>query len=172
MNPIPDFDVIVIAGAPGSGKTTVGQHLRAAQGWPLIELGRLRQFHLDPAWTLASAAEEQMAFENLLALLRNYRRHGYRNVLVNDLEDFRVQHIPTALEGYRYVIISLVVDDEELARRVLDPARDSGFRDVQTAIAWNQRLRHRPLLPNEHRLDSSHQQPQETVESVLGVLSR
>lgn len=168
----PDFDVIVIAGAPGICKSTVSKLLWGAQGWPLIELGALRVFHLDRMWTRASAREEQMSFENLLALLANYKRYGYRNVLVNDLEEFRVREIPTVLAGYRYMIVSLIVDEDEHTRRVLDPTRDSGYRNVEAALAWNRAHRDRSLLPNEHCLNSIYQQPGATADAVLGILSR
>lgn len=79
---ISSFDLIVIAGAPGSGKSTVCRLLLQPElDGPLIELGRLREFRLNRAWTNASSLEEEMAFENLVGIVRNYFRNGYKNVL-------------------------------------------------------------------------------------------
>ncbi len=164
-------DFILFAGAPGTGKSTVCRRLRERYGWPLVELAWLRGFHLDPGWANASEREEQMAFENLVAILCNYRRYGYHNVLVNDLEDFRVQQFPSLFADTDFVIISLVVErDEEHVRRLLDPQRDSGFRDVDWARTWNRELRTRPLVDNEHRLETADWSIDETVDAVERII--
>ncbi len=63
-------DLIVIAGAPGSGKTTVGEQLHAKLGSVLLNFGRLREPHLDPDWSNASDVEEEMAFKSNEGLLK------------------------------------------------------------------------------------------------------
>jgi len=164
--------VIVVAGAPGSGKSTVCGILKGRMGWPLLELGRFREPHLDYGWTNASAAEEGMAFDTLCYAVRNYLRHGYRTVLVTDLTPERVQDIPLAFANCTYIIVSLVLsDDAELTRRVLDPNRDSGFRWVTATLEWNRALRESALLPNESRVDSTSQRPEETADAVLACIA-
>ncbi len=168
---MPDF--IVIAGAPGSGKTTVSESLHQQFDSVLIDFGALRVFHLDPAWAKANAQEEQMAFENLLYILQNYARHGYQQVLINDLRDHRVQQLPTVLHGYDLRIITLVVtQDAVLADRVRNPQRDSGFRDVAAALAWNRAVLARPTVPNETKLDNTNLSPEETVAQILALLEQ
>ena len=123
-------DLLVVAGAPGSGKTTIARLLHAELGGARVDFGYLREFHLDNEWSNASPREEGMAFENLLYVVRNYFRHGYAPVIVTDLLDFRVQEIPVHFRHDNFVIATLVVhDDAELKRRVLIPERDSGYRD-------------------------------------------
>jgi len=164
--------VIVVAGAPGSGKSTVCEMLRERMGWPLLELGRFREPHLDRHWTNANATEERMAFDTLVYAVRNYLRHDYRTVLVTDLTDARVQDVPQVFADCVYAIVSLVLsDDAELTRRVLDSERDSGFRWVTATLAWNRALHARPLLPHEHRIDSTGQRPEETASAVLAVVT-
>lgn len=165
-------DVIVVAGAPGSGKTTVCHLLKERHGWPLLDFGvMLRQPHLDRTWSNMSEVEEDMAFESLVFIVRNYVRHGYTHVLVTDLEERRVQQMPDVLAGLDYRIVGLVLaDDEEHTRRVLEPTRDSGFRWVIAALAWNHAMRDRPLLPHEHRLDSTEQTPEETANAVFTLI--
>lgn len=167
--PGPDF--IVMAGAPGSGKSTISELLHAQFGSCLIDFGSLRQFHLNRAWSNASPLEEQMAFDNLVAILKNYARHGYKQVIVNDLRDHRVQQIPAVLAGYTFVIITLVISDDEVMRaRVLNPERDSGFRDDEAALAWNRTLLDRPAVANEHKLDTTQLSVAQTVEAVLYLI--
>jgi predicted kinase len=161
-------DLIVIAGAPGSGKTTIAKLLHARLDSVYVELGWLREFHLDPAWLRASPREEQMAFENLLFIVRNYFRYGYKNVIVSDLEDFRVRQIPAHFAQDAYVIATLVVHDEtELKRRVLSPDRDSGYRDYEKALAWNRAVIERPAARNEYKINNTEPTPAPALEQIV-----
>jgi dephospho-CoA kinase len=164
--------IIVVAGAPGSGKTTITKLLHQHFQSVMIEIGWLRQFHLDPAWLKASPHEEAMSFENLMFIIKNYLKYGYDYILVNDLEDHRIQQIPTLFEADQFFIISLVIaDDEVLKRRVLDPGRDSGYRDYSTAIASNQALMDRPLLPNEYKFDNTSLDPEEASQQIIHLIA-
>jgi len=80
-------DLIIFTGAPGSGKTTVSELLQKDLDSPLIDFGNLRIFHLDREWKKANDREELMSFENLVFILKNYIRNGYKNVIINDLKD-------------------------------------------------------------------------------------
>jgi chloramphenicol 3-O-phosphotransferase len=165
--------IIVIAGAPGSGKTTVTQLLHEHYQSVMIDFGWLRQFHLDRMWTRASKAEEAMAFENLTFILRNYLKHGYSHILLNDLEDQRVQQIPSLFEPRDFMIVTLTVNDEtEHKQRVLNPERDSGYRDYQTAIAWNKAIQQRPLLVNEYRINNTRQTAEDACRQIIDLVGR
>lgn len=168
MKEMPSLDLIVIAGAPGSGKTTVSDLLYAALKSPYIDFGDVRNFHLDRQWSNQSPEEEQMSFENLIYILKNYIRYGYRNVILNDLQDFRVRQIPELFAGHKYLIATLVVaSDEELAARIRN--RTSGFTNVERAVVWNRELQQRPLLKGEHRIDNSDGEPKQTAEVILQI---
>ncbi|MCB0187322.1 MAG: GNAT family N-acetyltransferase [Caldilineaceae bacterium] len=169
--PGPDF--IVLAGAPGAGKSTISEILHEKFGSCLIDFGSLRQFHLNRTWSNANPLEEQMAFDNLVAILKNYARHGYHHVIVNDLRDHRVQQIPEVLADYNVVIITLVISDDEVLRaRVLNPQRDSGFRDADAALAWNRALLARPPVAHEYKLDTTALSVAQTVDAVLELLQQ
>jgi len=47
-------NLVVIGGAPGSGKTTITKRLHQHFQSVMIAIGWLRQYHLDPAWLKAS----------------------------------------------------------------------------------------------------------------------
>jgi hypothetical protein len=163
------FNLLVIAGAPGSGKTTVAELLYAALASPYIDFGDIREFHLAQDWKTASPREEQMSFENLIYILRNYFRYGYENVIVTDLQDFRVQQIPELFGGHNYLIATLIVkDDDELAARIQN--RDDGFRDIGRALAWNKQIQERPLVVGEHRIDNTHNEPKRTADMILQIV--
>jgi adenylate kinase len=159
-------DLIVIAGAPGSGKTTVGELLHARLQSVYIDFGDLRVWHLDREWKKASQDEEAMSFENLIFVVNNYVRHEYKNVIVTDLKDEKVQQIPGVFQNLDFVIFSLFVEtDEEISRRVA--VRNSGFKNVNAAVAWNRALINRACVANEYKIDNTHNDPQKTLDVIL-----
>jgi hypothetical protein len=165
------LDYIFIAGSPGSGKTTISKLLRKKLGGtPLIDFGDIRVFHLNDDWSNASEEEEQMSFENLLCILQNYKSHGYHNVIINDLTDERVQQLPNVFAGSRFKIFTLTIEDIVLRKRVLDPARDSGFRDVEAASKWNKKIRGRESVQNECKIDNSYDDPAKTADVVFSKI--
>src|SRR6476646_8481696 len=66
------MDLIVIAGSPGAGKSTLGLALARSLGAPFLEFSVLRQPQLDPPWSNASPVEHEMAWESLQCVVRNY----------------------------------------------------------------------------------------------------
>ena len=44
-------DIFFIYGTPGSGKTTISNLLKSKLNSPLIDLGWIREFHLDEKWS-------------------------------------------------------------------------------------------------------------------------
>lgn len=164
-------NLIIIGGAPGSGKTVVSKLLSKKLNSPFIDFGDVRNFHLDPKWKKANKKEEKMSFKNLIFMLNNYIKNNYKNVIVTDLEDFRVREIPKHFSKNKYVIISLVIaDDDELKRRVLDESRDSGFRNVKAALSWNRKLLGRKTVKNELKMDNTHRKPQTTVKCIMKII--
>jgi dephospho-CoA kinase len=171
MREMPSCDLLVIAGAPGSGKTTVCDLLYAALQSPYIDFGDVRNFHLDRHWSNQSPEEEQMSFENLIFILKNYVRYGYKNVILNDLKDFRVQQIPELFAGHNYLIATLITEkDDELATRIRN--RNSGFTNVERALNWNKEIQQRPLLAGEYRIDNSYNDAQQTADKILQLARR
>jgi len=166
------YDLIVFAGAPGSGKTTISELLQKGFDSPLIDFGNIRIFHLDREWKKANSKEEKMSFENLVFIIKNYIKNGYKNVIVNDLKDDKVLRLAKIFTRRKIAIISLIVEDEELKKRIMNPQRDSGFRDVNRALESNRMLKQRKPLSNELRIDNTHNDPQKTVRDILKYLEQ
>lgn len=161
-------DLIVIAGSPGSGKTTTAELLREKLASPYIDFGWFREFHLDREWKNQSVQEEQMSFENLVFVIKNYVRHGYKNVIVTDLKDFRVREIPSVFADFDFVIVTLCASNEEIKRRIIK--RNDGFRDASQAVDWNQNVQMRQLVKNEYRIDNTNKNPEQTLSETLKTL--
>jgi len=162
-------ELIIIGGAPGSGKSTLAMQLRALLHGPRIDFGRLREFHLERDWSNQGAEEEAMTFENLLSIIRNYIRHGWRNIIVDDLQDHRIQQVPVALHDVPLRIVTLVVSDpSELRRRIA--SRNDGWKDPEAAVAWNQRVLDRACVEHELKIDVTGKSPSSVLDEVINQL--
>jgi len=166
-------DFIFIAGSPGCGKTTISAMLKnKLNNPPRVNLGWMREFHLDKEWKNVSKKEEQMSFENLIFILKNYIKYGYKNVIVEDVLKYQVEQIPKKFSRYNYIIISLIIkEDKELKNRVLGE-RDSGYKDFKTAIDCNKKIIERKNLKNEFKVDNTHRNPNKTVKDILKILKQ
>ena len=164
-------DFIFIAGSPGSGKTTISNLLKTKlRNSPVIDFGWIREFHLDKKWKKANKKEEQMSFENLVFVLKNYIKYGYKDIIVNDLQDSRIEQIPRKFSKYNYVILSLIIkDDDELKSRILGE-RDSGFKNVKASLSWNKKIIKRKNLKNEFKVDNTFRNQRKTIKTILELI--
>ena len=167
-----NIDLIIFTGAPGTGKTTISKILHNKLDSLIIDFGKLREFHLDKKWKNANPKEEQMAFENLIFILRNYLKKGYKNIIVNDLKDDKALKLVKIFSKNKVILISLVVHNFIIRKRVSNPKRDSGFRNVNLAIKYNTRIIQRKLLKNELKIDNSHDNPKKTTNKILNYLKK
>lgn len=165
------YDLIFIGGSPGVGKTTIAKLLQERLHSPRFELSWLRGYHLDRKWKNATNKEEQMSFENLIFIARNYCKYGYKNIVINDLQDFHLVNIPKIFNDFEYIIFTLFLTDEKkLKQRILAESRDSGFRDYEKAIKWNFDIQSREKINNEYRIDNTINSPEQTVNIILSYL--
>jgi len=113
-----------------------------------------------------------MAFENLVFIIKNYWQHGYKNIIITDLKADKVATLAETFKEKNYIIVSLIIaDDEELKRRILGE-RDSGFKNVGVAIERNKTLRSMPPVPNEYKIDNTHNDPIKTAKKILELIKK
>lgn len=159
-------DLIIISGAPGSGKSSVCQLLNEKFSSAWIDYGRLREFHLDREWKKANEKEEEMTFENLISIITNYIKRGYKNIIVDDLQDFRVSQLQNIFPNSK--IFTLCPEDLEIEKRI--KLRNDGWKNVEDAIKWNQQIRERDFK-NEYKIDNTNLSPEGTLKKILKILN-
>jgi cytidylate kinase len=150
----PALDLLIVAGSPGSGKTTLCRELWTRWGVvPYIDLADLRNFHLDRAWANESDKELALAFDHLVYIVHSYARHRWGPVIVTDLQEKWLARSAEFFGDLTYRIATLYSTSDIIAQRVTD--RNSGFKNVEAAVAWNKSILERALLPHERLFDNS-----------------
>ena len=167
------MDIIVVHGSPGNGKTTIAAKLHEHFKSPWFEFGWIPEFtKLNPHTSISMKEEEQLSFENVVLVAKNYLKHGYENVILSDFNDVRMLDIPQVFAGSRFVIITLYSEDDEVIKnRILTRDNGNDFKDFEQSINSNQMTKRRKLLPNEYRIRSDNQTPETIVEEILSIFA-
>lgn len=164
-------DLIFIAGAPGVGKSSIAHLLHAETKGPLFEFGWIPEFRIKGNAEIPYEEEEALSFENLVLVLKNYLKHGFKNIVVTDLEDRRILELDKIFVGKLYKIITLTIgDDEALKTRVTSTSRENDYRDFEKAIAINRAILARSFLQNEVRVDTTNRSIEEIFNEVKTLL--
>lgn len=162
--------LIVFYGAAGVGKTTMTKILKAKLGVPAVHYDWLRRFHLDDEWSQTSHSEADMAFKNLVGIVKNYFENGYQTVIVDFLYRDQQEQLPMLFEDTDVQIFTLLVDDDdELKRRVLSE-RDGGWKLYEESIKVNKEIEQYPMLPHEVRIETSKLSEEQVAIEVFKAL--
>ena len=165
------YDIIFIAGAPGTGKSSVAHALQKNLASPCFEFGWIPEFRQMGAKTISYQEEEGIAFENLVLVTKNYLKHGFGNIIITDLEDKRIIKLHRNFKKEKYILFTLTISDDEILKsRVMNKTRTSKYRDVKSAIKINQEILARPLLKNEVRIDTTKISLPKVVKEIMSHL--
>ena len=161
------YDIIFIAGAPGAGKSSVAKSLQEKLNCPCFEFGWIPEFRNKGNETIPYEEDEAIAFENLSLVAKNYVKHGFKNIIITDLEDKRIKELHTVFQQENYILFTLTLSDNEILKsRVLDETRSGGYRDFESAIKISDEINNRELLPNEIRVDATNQSLEDVVKII------
>lgn len=104
-------------------------------------------------------------------MLNNYLKHGFKEIIVTDLEDKRIQKLHEYFTEANYLLITLYVDDEDVLKsRVINERRPSGYRDWKKAIKLNQIAGDRELLPKEIRINTTKRSEADVAKEILELV--
>ena len=164
---------IFIAGAPGSGKSSVAAALQHKLGTPLFEFGWIPEFRNTGSRIITYKEDESLAFENLTLVLKNYAKHGFKNILITDLENKRIAQLKDVFDGFDFVIATLrLPDEEQLKKRVLKESRTSEYRNWKESLSINQHLLARNEFPHEHFIDVRNESIDDIAQSIIRLIDK
>lgn len=158
--------IIVILGAPGTGKSSTLHALSARLGCPEFELSWMPEFSMRDGERIAYEEDEAIAVDALIQVAKTYVRRGHRYVLLSDFRLATLESVRALLAGVPHLFIVLHNADEPLlTSRVLDESRSSGYRDAEEAVALNAQYPHLGL-PNSVLVDTG----KASVEQAVGII--
>ena len=161
-------DILILAGAPAVGKTTVAEAVREQLGGALTDMGSIREMYLDREWKQANTDEADMSFRLACKVAREFVSNGIRPVQITDVLPRHLPMAGTELAGTEHGIVSLYVTEKDVLQgRMLDPTRDSGFSDLEESWRRNESERRRELYERETRIDTTSMTVTEAAERVM-----
>lgn len=165
----PGIDVLVLRGAPGVGKSTLGRGLRRALPiGAVVEVDDLRAMIAQVDW--ASRAHHDLALEVAQAALARFVALGVRpGVLIDTFSRGRLNSVQARLDaaGLRHETASIWLEPAILADRLA--ARTSGFKDWELSRILNDEvLANR--YPHEQLVDATALEPDALLQRVLGLI--
>ena len=165
-------ELIVVHGSPGNGKSTISRELHKRLKTPWFEFGWIPEFtSLNPYTQISPKEEEQISFENLVCVCKNYIKHGFESIIISDLNDIRMLDIPIYFKWIPFVIFTLYSENDEIIKkRIMDRNNGNLFKNFEQSIHTNKLIVNRKLLPNEYRIRSDEQTVDEITNKIVQIL--
>ncbi|MEQ1735938.1 MAG: AAA family ATPase [Rhodoglobus sp.] len=165
----PGLDVLVLRGAPGVGKSTLGRGLRRALArGAVVEVDDLRAMITQVDWS--NRAHHDLALEVAqVALARFVALDARPAVLVDTFSRGRLTAVQTRLDdaGLRHHTVSIWVEPTVLAARL--EARTAGFKDWEPSRILNEEVRAN-RYPHEQLVDATALDPEALLRQVLDLI--
>lgn len=146
-------DFIFIIGASGVGKTTLAKKLYEHLKSVYIEQFMIPEFiTLDGNVEVNGKLEEKTLFTSMIALLRNFNKLGFKNIIALDFNDLRSRDLPQIFKGKNFITLKLISSDlEQNIRQMIN--RGEGLKNVEELKYAHKKIVGRELLPNEFLID-------------------
>jgi broad-specificity NMP kinase len=174
MTPAKFHEVIIIRGAPGSGKSQTAKSLcRYFHEGIRLEVDTVRQMVISVDWT--NQAEHIQILEIATEMVHRFQMIGFRPVIVidtfsgNKLEKFLDDLKRRGKKKYAIKIFSLYCSDQELKQR-LESRTDNGFKDYKISNDINNQTR-KEIYADEIKIDTTGLSQDESAERVYKALS-
>jgi len=141
---------------------------------PWFEFGWIPEFrNLNPHTEIAWEQETDISFENLVFVVKNYIRHGFKNIIITDINfDNQIKRLPEEFDGFDYKLVTLFANDDTLKTRILTRDNGNTFHDWENALKSNVTLTSRPLLPNEIRICTENITADEVASTIVEEITK
>lgn len=167
------IDIIILKGAPASGKSQTAKCLSAFYPKGVrIEVDNLRNMVISPDW---KNQNEHINILNLSSkVVQEYLALGFHPIIVVDTfsGDKLIKYLNTLKQAdseLNIKIISLLVDSHEMTKRVAN--RESWeFRDLDVCLRLNKDVI-KFKLENEFQVNTTGRQAKETAEIIFKYLN-
>jgi broad-specificity NMP kinase len=166
---IQDFDLIIIRGAPGVGKTTLGELLRTSDSIEaVIDVDEIRHMvHCEKF----DYNDNTDYFKSLLVITKFVdflNEKAMKPIFLIDvfsdvLLDFFLKNIKTK----KFVVITLISTDEVLTNRMTN--RGTGYINIEVACKVNCQIKN-SLKTTDIRIDTTTLKPKAVLSSLLKAI--
>lgn len=121
---------ILFLGAPGTGKSTVGQRLAAESGWPWISSGQILRESTEP-WVQEKLKTAELFDDEMMAGLVVPRIEACENVIIDGFPRTLKQAEILVERGVKLdLIVELVVPLEEVLARTAARGREQDSEEI------------------------------------------
>lgn len=164
--------IIFIDGYSGIGKTTLAKQLWKHYQSTYIEQYMIPEFLTKDGTTkITGKDEDETLYSSMVALIKNFCKLGYKNIIALDFNEMRMRDIPEDFCGYDFLILRLVCDENQNITQMQN--RGKGLVDIQMLKKCYRRnsLFPRPHLPNEHIIDVTNKTPNQVFEIAKNIIN-
>ena len=149
------MDFIFIIGPSAVGKTTLAKALFEHYNGVYVEQNMVPEFAIPENCPDIGVFEEEVCFENVLLQLEYFYKRGFQNIIALDFDDYRTRELPLHFRGRRFITLKLISSDPEQIRRQMIHRNENegGLFAPDNIVRSNEKIRSRPLLPNEVVID-------------------
>jgi len=121
---------------------------------------------------MSCADEEQMTFETLMLVCKNYIKHGFKNIILSDLNDKRLFDITEYFKDTSYVIFTLYSNnDDVIKQRILNRNDGNEYKNFKESFKINNMIKGRNTLPNEYRIRPDNQSADNVTSQIVSLLA-
>ena len=159
------YKVIIVRGAPGMGKSTIGELLRVSDfAGAVMDIDEFRAMVNCEEFKIHQNEYYYKAIDVISSLIREYLKKEIFPIFITDvMSNTFLSYFLLKLENIDYLVINLYSDFEKLKRRMSN--RNHGFIDLEIAEKLNTQMKSASSF-NSVYIDTSQLTPKETLNLI------